>query len=197
MLICDQRPEPLKLDFALWNRGAVAVLIERECGIALSVRAVGNYLKRWGFTPQKPIKRAYEQRPEAVKAWLDEPYLAIEAQANAAGGEIHWGDDTAWVNTDVRGRGYAPKGKTTVPRAIEFLAILVKDAERKVFLISTHSRHSTNEAGCRKAVIAINPRDVRKIPEAWALDPAIPCSNCTMRITIRVRRKVGRPHPGR
>jgi hypothetical protein len=58
---------------------------------ALSIRAVGNYLKRWGFTPQKPIKRAYEQQPEAVKAWLHEQYPAIEARAKADGGEVHWG----------------------------------------------------------------------------------------------------------
>jgi transposase len=42
-------------------------LIEQQCGVKLSVRVVGNYLNRWGFTPQKPIKRAYEQRPEAVQ----------------------------------------------------------------------------------------------------------------------------------
>jgi transposase len=76
-LICDKRPEQLKMDFALWTRSAVMLLIERECGIKLSVRAVGNYLKRWGFTPQKPIKRAYEQRPEAVEKWLDEEYPTI------------------------------------------------------------------------------------------------------------------------
>ena len=113
-LICDKRPEQLKMDFALWNRAAVGVLIEREYGIVLSVRAVGNYLNRWGFTPQKSIKKAYEQRPEAVKVWLDEQYPKIEKQAKAEGGEIHWGDETALVNTDVRGRGYAPKGKTPV-----------------------------------------------------------------------------------
>ena len=88
-LICDKRPEQLKMDFALWTRAAVGELIERECGIELSVRAVGNYLKRWGFTPQKPIKRAYEQRPEAVKQWIDEEYPAIAARAKAEGGEIH------------------------------------------------------------------------------------------------------------
>jgi transposase len=62
------------MEFALWNRAAVRDLIEREYGIKLSVRGVGNYLARWGFTPQKPIKKAYEQRPEAVKKWLDEEY---------------------------------------------------------------------------------------------------------------------------
>jgi transposase len=42
-IICDRRPEQLKMDFALWSRAAVMQLIERECGIQLSVRGVGNY----------------------------------------------------------------------------------------------------------------------------------------------------------
>lgn len=113
-IICDKRPEQLKMEFALWNRAAVMQLIERECGIKLSVRGVGNYLKRWGFTPQKPIKKAYEQRPEAVKQWLDDEYPVIEQRAKTEGAEIHWGDETAIVNTDVRGRSYAPAGKTPV-----------------------------------------------------------------------------------
>ncbi|RFC35695.1 MAG: Winged helix-turn helix [Candidatus Nitrotoga sp. LAW] len=92
------------MEFALWNRTAVMQLIERECGIRLSVRGVGNYLKRWGFTPQKPIKKAYEQRPEAVKNWLDNEYPAIGQRAKAEGAEIHWGDETTVVNTDVCGR---------------------------------------------------------------------------------------------
>lgn len=116
--ICDKRPEQLKMDFCLWSRAAVMLLIEQECRIKLGVRTVGKYLKRWGFTPQKPIKKAYEQRPEAVQAWLDEKYPAIEAQAKAEGGEIHWGDETALVNTDVRGRSYAPAGKTPVTFAV-------------------------------------------------------------------------------
>lgn len=173
-IICEQRPEQLKMDFALWSRAAVRQLIEQECGITLSVRGVGTYLARWGFTPQKPIKRAYEQRPEAVKAWLDEQYPVIEARAKAEGAEIHWGDETALVNSDVRGRSYAPAGKTPVAyavggtrqklsmiatvnnqgkarwmiideafnadRLIEFLGALIKEADRKVFLILDNLR---------------------------------------------------------
>lgn len=41
-IICDKRPEHLKMEFALWNRVAVMQLIERECGIKLSIRGVGN-----------------------------------------------------------------------------------------------------------------------------------------------------------
>lgn len=116
-IICEKRPEQLKMDFCLWSRAAVMQLIEQECWIKLGVRTVGKYLKRWGFTPQKPIKKAYEQRPEAVRAWLDEHYPAIAAQAKAEGGEIHWGDETVLVNTDVRGRSDAPAGQTPVAYA--------------------------------------------------------------------------------
>ncbi|WP_180684564.1 IS630 family transposase, partial [Tepidicella baoligensis] len=101
-LICEKRPEQMKMKFALWSRAAVMELIERECAIVLSVRAVGDYLARWGFTPQKPIKRAYEQSAPAVKAWMEETYPAIAKRAKAEDAEIHWGDETAVVNTDVR-----------------------------------------------------------------------------------------------
>jgi transposase len=141
-LICEKRPEQLKMEFALWSRPAVRQLIEREWKLRLSVRAVGNYLKRWGFTPQKPIKKAYEQRPEAVKAWLDEQYPVIEKQAKVEGGEIHWGDETALVNTDVRGRGYAPKGQTPV-------AYTVGGTREKLSMIST----VTNQGKARWMIV--------------------------------------------
>jgi transposase len=116
-LIIDKRPEQLKMEFALWTRGAVGELIQREYGVKLCVRAVGDYLKRWGFTPQKPITRAYERRPEAIKKWLDEDYPDIAKRAKAEDAEVHWGDETALVNTDVRGRSFAPKGQTPVTSA--------------------------------------------------------------------------------
>lgn len=172
--IIDNRPEQLKMVFFLWSRAAVGQLIEQEYGIKLHVRSVGKYLKRWGFTPQKPIKRAYEQNPHAVEAWLQGEYPAIEQRARSEGVEIHWGDETALVNTDVRGTSFAPMGKTPVAKTvggtrqklsmiatvtnqgkarwmiiddvfdseklIEFLASLIKDAGRKVFLILDNLR---------------------------------------------------------
>ena len=54
-LICDKRPEQLKMAFALWNRGAVRQLIAQEFGVELPVRTVGEYLKRWGFTDRKSV----------------------------------------------------------------------------------------------------------------------------------------------
>ena len=80
-------------------------LIEREYGVVLHVRSVGKYLARWGFTPQKPIRRAYEQSPVAVQGWLDPPYPQIAARAKVEGAEIHWGDETARVAGQYRCAG--------------------------------------------------------------------------------------------
>lgn len=87
--IIDRLPEQLKLDFALWTRDAVRQLIAQETGIEMPVRTVGEYLKRWGFTPQKPIKFAYERKPELVKKWLETDYLQICAKAKQAKAEIY------------------------------------------------------------------------------------------------------------
>lgn len=115
-LICDKTPDQLKMPFALWNRQAVRQLIIDRFGIRLTPQGVGKYLRRWGFTPQKPIKRAYEQSPAAVKKWLEEDFPAIAERAKTEGAEIHWGDETGLRSDDVRGRSYAPAGKTPAIR---------------------------------------------------------------------------------
>lgn len=114
--IQDKTPDQLKLPYALWTRAAVAQLIQERIGVKLAVRTIGKYLARWGFTPQKPMRKAYEQSPAAVKKWLEEDYPVIAARAKAEGAEIHWGDETGLRSDDVRGRSYAPQGQTPVVR---------------------------------------------------------------------------------
>jgi transposase len=115
--IIDRRPEQLKLDFALWTRGAVRQLILLECEIDMPIRTVGEYLKRWGFTPQKPVKFAYERQPEKVKEWMDNTFPEIREKAHKEKGEIYWGDETGLRAGDIRGKGYAPRGETPVTNA--------------------------------------------------------------------------------
>jgi len=112
--IIDRRPEQLRLDFALWTREAVRQLILGECGIDMPIRTVGEYLKRWGFTPQKPVKFAYERRPEKVKEWLDVTFPEIREKAKQEKAGIYWGDETGLRSSDVRGRGFSPRGETPV-----------------------------------------------------------------------------------
>lgn len=115
-LIADKTPDQLKMPYVLWSRAAVAELIEQRFGLKLKVRTMGMYLQRWGFTPQKPMRKAYEQSPAAVKKWLDEDYPALAQRARAEGAEIHWGDESGLRSDDVRGRSYAPRGETPVVR---------------------------------------------------------------------------------
>ena len=95
----------------------------------MPIRTVGEYLKRWGFTPQKPLRRAYKQNPKAVKAWLDEQYPEIAKRAKEDRAEIHWGDETGLCNDSYHGRSYAPRGKTP--------AIRLHPRCKRVNLIST------------------------------------------------------------
>ena len=66
------------------------------------------------FTPQRPVKLAYEQQPQAVKEWLDTTYPAIKEQCDKEKGEIQWADETGISSIEHYPRGYAPIGKTPV-----------------------------------------------------------------------------------
>jgi transposase len=167
-LIRRHTPDELDLPFALWSRAAVRKLLLQRFGVRLAVRTMGTYLARWGFTAQKPLRRAYEQDPAAVRRWLRRDYPQLAARAKAEGGMVFWGDETGLRSDDVRGRSYAPRGRTPevrvnhkrsglglisavtnkgelrwmvldgavkAPSLLRFLARLVRDAGRKVFLI--------------------------------------------------------------
>lgn len=113
-LIVDKTPDQLKMHYALWTRKSVQEVIKQGTGVHLAIRTVGEYLKRWGMTPQKPQKKAYEQRDPEVKRWLKKEYPAIQAEAKKEGAEIYWGDETGLRNDCQHERGYAPKGQTPV-----------------------------------------------------------------------------------
>lgn len=113
-LVVDKRPNQLKLPFYLWTREAVAQLIERKLGVKLSIWTVGRYLARWGFTPQKPVRRAFEQSSERVRLWLEEQYPAIRRMAQEEGAEIFWGDEMGLRSDNYAGRSFARRGQTPV-----------------------------------------------------------------------------------
>jgi transposase len=115
-MIEDRCPDQLRLPFALWTRQAVQHLIADRFGVNVSVWTVGRYLRDWGFTPQKPTRRAYEQDPAAVRKWLDEDYPAIKKLAKAHQCEIYWGDEMGMRSDHQVGTSYGRCGHTpTIP----------------------------------------------------------------------------------
>lgn len=113
-LLVDKTPDQLKLPFALWTRDAVRLAIHQRYRINLPIRTMGDYLKRWGFTPQKPVKRAYEQDPKKLAQWIETDYPEIAAHAKQEKAEIHWGDETGIQNNAYNAKGFSPKGKAPI-----------------------------------------------------------------------------------
>jgi transposase len=112
--IVSQSPEQAGGDGQLWTRRQVAELVRRRFGIRISLPTTGKYLKRWGLSPQRPIRRAYEQNPALVRRWLAETYPGIVAAAKAEGGMILWLDQSGIGSADKPGTTWAPVGSTPV-----------------------------------------------------------------------------------
>jgi len=127
--IDENTPEELGIASPLWTRPAVRELIRQEYGIAMPVRTVGEYLKRWGYTAKRPRRHAKRQDADEVAEWLEETYPGIEKRASKEDAEIHFCDE-AGVAADEHPRcGYARQGQ---PATME-----VPDPHIRVNVIST------------------------------------------------------------
>ena len=115
-LIKNYCPDQLSMPFYLWTRESVGALIKEKFGISLSKWTVGRYLAKWGFSSQKPARRAIEQDPKAVEKWFKVEYPMIQKQATRKMATIHWGDEMGLRSDHNRGRTYGVKGKTPVVR---------------------------------------------------------------------------------
>ena len=113
-LVISKTPNQLGFDFALWTRESVQQLIEQVCGVKLAIRTVGEYLARWGMTPQRPAKFSFQQNSEEVQQWLTVDYPKIEERAKKEGAQIFWQDETKMCQDSNVVRGYSPKGSAPV-----------------------------------------------------------------------------------
>ena len=157
-LLVDHDPAQLKLKGCMWTRGSVKELIKQKYGITMPDRTVGEYLRRWGFTVQRPAKREANQKPEQVEAWLNEEYPAIHRKARAENAEIFWGDETAVQNVANYARGYAPKGQTPVVKVqskkmhINMISAISNRGELR-FLLYSEAINSQRLIGFMEALI--------------------------------------------
>ena len=146
-MIVGKMPDQLKLPFYLWTRAAVASLIQREYGIAVSLVTVGRYLRAWGLSPQKPVRRAYERNDMAIARWLKQEYPMLARQAKREHAAIYWSDEMGLRSDHVTGTSYVPVGHTPVIRATgqRFGRIMISAITNKEgvpsWCLRTNSRH--------------------------------------------------------
>lgn len=104
----------LSVECCMWTRKAIRDYILQEYRINLPLSTLGYYLARWGFSIQRPVKRANKQDARRVTAWMKEEYPAIAVKAKEENAEIYWGDETALQNTANYIKEYAPVGRTPI-----------------------------------------------------------------------------------
>jgi transposase len=140
--IRTRHPDDLGLSDALWTREAVAEYAAGRFGVERSRWVWGRWLRRQGFTPQRPARRAYQQDPADLARWRAEVYPGIKAEAKRCKAEVHWLDETGLRTDHTPGTGYSPRGQPPVAR--------VSGKPHRVNIIST----LTNAGAVRFSVFA-------------------------------------------
>ncbi|MER7468757.1 IS630 family transposase, partial [Streptomyces sp. NPDC097981] len=113
----DYTPTDIGQSGVLWTRASVKALISLVCGVSMTEQGVGKWLRRHGFTPQRPARRSCRQQDEQVRAWLEEEYPAIATRARAEKAELVWADQCGLrSDTAPPGRSWAPAGHTPIVR---------------------------------------------------------------------------------
>jgi transposase len=60
-IIVDKNPDQLRLPGCMWTRNNIRNLIRGKYKIDIKLSTLGYYLQRWGFSVQRPAKRANKQ----------------------------------------------------------------------------------------------------------------------------------------
>jgi transposase len=105
--LTNKNPQQLKFPFALWTASMVQSLISERYRVRLSHSSVCRLLHQLGLSAQRPLWRAYQQNPEAVKRWLATEYPAIQRRARREGAQIFFADE-AGAFVAVLGGGVRP-----------------------------------------------------------------------------------------
>jgi transposase len=137
--VVGKYPEQVALPGLVWTRPQVRQLVRDWFGVGLSLVTVGKYLRSWGLSPQKPVRRAYEQNPEAVTRWLQVEYPAVAARARKEKAIILWLDQTGLRSDAAVGTTWAPGaagmclagGAADRAAAIPFLYVDRRDEHRR------------------------------------------------------------------
>ena len=130
--LTEKAPEDFGYSESLWTRNNIQRLIAEQYGFLIKLTTLGDYLARWKFTPQRPVRRAYKQDGEKIDAWLNKEFPGICARAKAENAAIFFGDETNIQNTANYTRGYAPMGQPPV--------VKVESVRFKVNMLSAISK---------------------------------------------------------
>jgi hypothetical protein len=110
-------PEAYGFRGTVWTCKRIAKVIEWELGIAYDKGHVSRLLKRLGWTPQVPIKRATQRDEAAIQRWRQEAWPQLLHEAKTQRRTLFLVDESGFYLLPSVVRTYAPKAMTPVLRA--------------------------------------------------------------------------------
>jgi transposase len=114
--IIGKDPRQYGFDFALWTRKIISKLIAQNFEITLELTAVKRLLDSLNLTPQKPLRRAYERKEEAVLEWKKKTYPKLKLRAKRLNAKIFFLDEAGFSSEPNLERTYGLRGETPVVR---------------------------------------------------------------------------------
>lgn len=116
-IVRTENPLQLKFEYALWTLAMVRELIRERFGVRLSEVSVGRIMKRLGFTPQRPMYRAWQQDAALVEHWQEKDFPALAKRAKRENALIFFADESGIRSDYHAGTTWAPKGKTPLVKS--------------------------------------------------------------------------------
>ncbi len=144
-ILTSHPPEQMELGSALWTCAAVCQLIQEKYGSNVTLRTVGEYLKRWGMAGQHPATKVLFRDNVKLDAFMYEMYPVIVEQARREDAVIFWGDETRISDQSCHVRRHILKKRR--PR------VLPLSKEEKITMISSISNQGTCRFLCYRGTV--------------------------------------------
>lgn len=116
-IVKEKNPLQLRFEYALWTLAIIKELIRREFSVSLSEVSVGRLMRRLGFSPQRPLYRAWQQNPQLVDEWRTKEYPKIVAKAKREKALIFFADESGIRSDYHSGTTWASVGQTPLVKA--------------------------------------------------------------------------------
>jgi transposase len=130
-LILGKNPRQLNFGPALWTLDLVGQVIQAKFQIVLHKTTVARYLHRFGVTPQKPVRRAFQRDDAECRTWMTSGFPAIVREAKRKQATLLFADETGVHEDHAVGTTWGERGKTPEVR--------VSGSRRRVNVISAIS----------------------------------------------------------
>ena len=112
--VTEGDPRQMGFPFALWTLQMVRGMIRKDLGVTVSRWSVSRLLRQMGLSPQRPLWRAWQQDPDAVRRWQSRQFPALRAYAKRLKAKVYFADE-AGIRSDYHsGTTWAERGNTPV-----------------------------------------------------------------------------------